>query len=83
VPTFSAAVLIAAATELVAGVPRRLARTFSARVPLQILELPTPPLIFSMSVVWQERTDRDAGSRYFRELLIEAARGVDGARRRA
>lgn len=74
VPTFVAAAMIAANSDLVAGVPRRLADALKPRLPIQVLALPAPRLAFSMAVVWQQRTDRDPGSRYFRQLLVEAAR---------
>lgn len=75
VPTFVAAVVLAASTDLVTGVPGRLARALATSLPIQVLALPGPPLRFEMRALWQQRTDDDPGSRYFRQLLIEAAQG--------
>jgi DNA-binding transcriptional LysR family regulator len=74
VPTFMSAVLLAASTDLVAGVPRRLARALEKSLPIRTYALPGRPLRFEMCAFWQKRTHDDAGSRYFRELLLEAAR---------
>jgi DNA-binding transcriptional LysR family regulator len=73
VPTFVAALMIAASSDFVAGVPRRLASTLAKRLPIQLYPIPGAALQFAMSAVWQERTHHDPGSRYFRELLAQAA----------
>jgi DNA-binding transcriptional LysR family regulator len=79
VPSFSAALMLAASTDLAAGVPRRLARTHASLLPLQLLDLPVPSFQFPMQLQWHERTHRDPGSRYFRERVVEAAReGLPG-----
>lgn len=74
VPTFMAAVMLAASTDLVAGVPRRLARALERSLPIQIHALPGRALRFEMCALWQRRTNDDPGSRHFRELLLETAR---------
>lgn len=74
VPTFMSAVLLAASTDLVAGVPRRLALALAKILPIKTHALPGRPLRFQMCAFWQERTHDDPGSRFFRELLLEAAR---------
>ncbi len=70
VPAFSTAVMVAASTDLATGVPRRIAETYARLLPLQVLEIPAPPMRFAMQLQWHERTQRDPGSRYFRELVI-------------
>jgi DNA-binding transcriptional LysR family regulator len=72
VPSFAAALMLAAATDLAAGVPRRIAKAFGKVLPIQIAELPTPPMRFAMLLQWHARTELDAGSRYFRKLILDA-----------
>jgi len=74
VPTFMSAVLLAASTDLVAGVPRRLAEALAKSLPIKVHVVPGRPLRFQMCAFWQKRTHDDPGSRFFRELLLEAAR---------
>jgi DNA-binding transcriptional LysR family regulator len=74
VPTFMSAIMLAAATDLVAGVPRRLACALQQSLPIAVHALPGRPLRFRMCAFWQRRTHDDAGSKYFRDLLLEAAR---------
>jgi len=73
VPTFLAAAMVAAATDLVAGLPRRVVDALAATVPLVVLEELTPPgLRFPMHLVWHERTQHDPVNRLFREVVSEA-----------
>jgi DNA-binding transcriptional LysR family regulator len=74
VPYFSTAALVAAQTDLVAGVPRRAAEVYCKMLPLRMV-LPTfkvPGL--AMSIAWHERTRADAGMAFFRKVLLEALR---------
>ena len=71
-PGFAAGAAVAAATDLAAGMPRRVAERLRAMMPLRLLELPTPPMAFEMQLVWHERTHADAGSRCFRQLVLDA-----------
>jgi len=79
VPSFSAAMMLAASTDFATGVPRRLARAYASLLPIQLVELPVPSFKFPMELQWHERTHHDPGSRYFRELVVEAARGNHSA----
>lgn len=72
VPTFSAAVLLAASSDLAAAVPRRVAQLFGTLAPIQVLELPVSSLRFTLELQWQERTHRDPACSYFRQLVIDA-----------
>ncbi|WP_434047726.1 MULTISPECIES: LysR family transcriptional regulator [Sorangium] len=87
VPTFFAAAIVAASTDLVAGMPRRLAEALAHVAPLAIVEPPGPGMVFRMQLVWHERTHLDEGARRFREIVIAAlrapARARAGARRAA
>ena len=70
---FSAAATAAAATDLVAGLPERLARFYATVLPLALSPFPAP-LRFEMEIGmgWHERTHHDPGSRAFRELVVAA-----------
>lgn len=72
VPSFAAAAAIAAQTDWVAGMPRRLAAIFAQQMPLTILASPLPPLAFRIQLLWHERTHADDGARFFRALVIAA-----------
>ncbi|NOK08493.1 LysR family transcriptional regulator [Corallococcus exercitus] len=74
VPHFFAAAMAAARTDLVAGVPRRVARSFCEMLALRAVELPFafPPM--TTALMWHTRTDADLGARYFRSLVTEALR---------
>ncbi len=87
VPSFLAAAVIAANTDYVAGLPRRIAEALAPVLPLVPLALQGPPMAFSIDLVWHERTHLDAGARAFRELVIAALapprRGEQASRARA
>ncbi|HRE89476.1 MAG TPA: LysR family transcriptional regulator [Myxococcota bacterium] len=72
VPGFVPAVMIAASTDLVAGVPRRLADTLAAHFPIAMLSGRLPTLSFEMMLTWHERTDADPGAAFLRELVVRA-----------
>ncbi|WP_437949139.1 LysR substrate-binding domain-containing protein [Sorangium sp. So ce296] len=74
VPSFSAAAVAAANTDLIAGMPRRLAEALARLAPLAIVEPPMPGFSLRLQLVWHERTHEDAGARCFRELVISALR---------
>ena len=56
------------ASELIAVVPRRLATPTEGLV---VLDPPIAVQGFTKTVVWHERTHRDAGHRWLRQLLFE------------
>jgi DNA-binding transcriptional LysR family regulator len=72
VPSFGAAAAIAAQTDLVAGMPRRMATAFLRQMSLTTVALPVPPLPFRIQLMWHERTHADAGARFFRSLILAA-----------
>lgn len=74
VPSFAAAAMVAAETDLVAGMPAHLAQRLVKVLPLRILALPFPPLVFDMQMLWHERTHSDPGCKAFRELVTTAVR---------
>jgi DNA-binding transcriptional LysR family regulator len=79
VPHFSVLPLIVERTGYVATVSRRLALVQAARFDIALCE---PPLALgsrATRMLWHERTHRDPGARFFRDLVLEAARTADGA----
>jgi DNA-binding transcriptional LysR family regulator len=74
VPSFAAAAAIAAQTDWVAGMPRRMATVFLRQMPLATVKMPVPSLSFRIQLVWHERTHSDAGARVFRSLVLAALR---------
>jgi DNA-binding transcriptional LysR family regulator len=74
VPSFAAAAAIAAQTDWVAGMPRRMATVFLRQLPLITVAMPVPAVRFRMQLVWHERTNKDAGAAFFRELIFDAVR---------
>ncbi|CAM4002078.1 LysR family transcriptional regulator [Corallococcus exiguus] len=74
VPHFFAAAMAAARSDLIAGVPRRVAKAFCDMLPLRTVEMPFPSPRMTKSLIWHTRTDADPGARYFRSLVVEALR---------
>lgn len=72
VPTFAAAAMVAAATDLVAGIPRSVHASLPTSPPLVELKRFTPPgLVFPMHLVWHERTAHDPVDQLFRSVIRE------------
>ena len=74
VPSFAAAAAIAAHTDWVAGMPRRMAAAFLRQMPLITAAMPVPTVRFRIQLVWHERTHQDAGAEFFRALILGAVR---------
>jgi DNA-binding transcriptional LysR family regulator len=74
VPGFAAAAAIAANTDWVAGMPRRMAAAFLRQMPLTTVAMPLPAVAFRIQLMWHERTHLDAGARFFRSLILAAVR---------
>jgi DNA-binding transcriptional LysR family regulator len=72
VPTFTAAAMVAATTDLVAAMPRRVAETFTEAAAIRIVEGPGPPLRFAMHLLWHERTHLDPVSACLRDVITRA-----------
>lgn len=72
VPSFGAAASIVSSTELITGMPRRVARQLMPSFPLQVLRGPGPPFVFQMFLHWHERTHRDPAAQAFRKVIVEA-----------
>lgn len=71
VPTFSAAGLVVARTDLIAALPRRVAEALCGMLPLRVLELRGAPHI-PLGLTWHERVHEDPGSAFVRALIAKA-----------
>lgn len=74
VPSFTAAAMAAAGTDLVAWLPGHAARLYTRILPLRSLRSPLPKLEVGCALAWHERTDADAGAAFFRALVIRELR---------
>jgi len=86
VPHFLAAPLVAARTDAVLTMPRRLARMFADWLPVDLAEPPLPLAGFAISQFWHERRHGDPAHAWLRALAREVAAGLDreaGARARS
>ena len=73
VPYYASAVPIVQQTEMVATLPRSLAKVLARQHALTILDLPYEPLKVAVEAVWHERSDRDRG---FQWLVARIADGM-------
>lgn len=73
VPTFSAAATVVGATDLVAGMPRRVAERFAATT-LRIVASPLPTMAFRMELQWHAHTHHDPIASAFREVVASTFR---------
>jgi DNA-binding transcriptional LysR family regulator len=74
VATFVGAPLVAASTNCIATVPRRLAERLAAPLKLRIFEPPLPLPGFTMQALWHQRSDEEPTERFLRNLIVEHAR---------
>lgn len=72
VPYFTTAAMVAARTDLVAGLPSRAARVLVRLLPVKIVPATFALPSMGISMTWHERTDGDPGARYLRTLIAEA-----------
>lgn len=72
-PNFSTLVFMVPGTDLLALIPRRLARTLSRNVDVRVLEPPVdfPPL--NEVLIWHKRHEFDAGHCWLRDVFRETA----------
>jgi DNA-binding transcriptional LysR family regulator len=80
VPSFLAAPLVVARSDLIVTMPRRVAREFAAFAPIALVEPPLPIPAFTVSQLWHERQHTDARHAWLRRTLVTAtsARGLAG-----
>jgi DNA-binding transcriptional LysR family regulator len=64
---------LVAGSDVLASVPRRLAKNRAAALGLQIFELPFDAPPFLLSMAWHVRTQQDAGQRWLRQRIRDVA----------
>lgn len=72
VPTFAAVATVVANTDLIGGLPRRVAELYCRALDLRIVAGPAAPLSFEMCLHWHERTHHDPAVACFRAAIIDA-----------
>jgi DNA-binding transcriptional LysR family regulator len=77
VPSYVQAVHAAAATDLVAFVPTRLAQALARYLPVAVLPPPIDPGTYQEFVLHPRRRQRDPASLWLRELVVEIGRRID------
>jgi DNA-binding transcriptional LysR family regulator len=76
VPSYLQALHAAAASDLVAFVPRRLAEALAARLSLAIVKPPIDPGTYQEFLFYPRRREGDAASRWLRDIVIEIGTSV-------
>lgn len=77
VPSFSTALSIAAATDLVALIPSSYFEHLRARGTLHAFPLPMPTAQITVSQMWHPRLDRDPAHRWLRGVVLEVCRPLN------
>jgi DNA-binding transcriptional LysR family regulator len=78
VPSYLQALHVAAATDLVAFVPTRLAQTLAEHLPLTVVRPPIDPGTYQEFLFYPVRRQRDPASLWLREIVVEIGRRLDG-----
>lgn len=63
-------------SDLIVTLTERVARSFCALLPLQILKSPVAVPGYSISALWHERTHHDEAHRWLRELVVKLSKNV-------
>jgi DNA-binding transcriptional LysR family regulator len=66
-------------SDLIATAPESLARRLARDHPLQVLPLPLAVPDLRIALYWHERTHKQAGHRWFRQLLTDVAKELQAA----
>lgn len=72
IPSFLAAPLVVARSDLIVTLPRRTALEFAALAPLVLIEPPLALPRFDVSQLWHERQQADARHGWLRRMLVSA-----------
>ena len=83
VPGYIEALHVAARTDLVAFVPRRLIAALERQLALQAVTPPLDPGVDEQHMFYPTRAQFDLGSIWLRKLMLETGRGLDARRQRA
>jgi DNA-binding transcriptional LysR family regulator len=81
VPSYLQALQVTARGDVVAFVPRRLARSMARRFSLQLLPPPIEPGDYQEQLFYPRRAARDPASMWIRTLALRIANGLDRADR--
>jgi DNA-binding transcriptional LysR family regulator len=73
IPSFLAAPLVVARSDLIVTMPRRAAAEIAATVPIVVLEPPLPLPGFDVSQLWHERQHADARHAWLRRIVVSIA----------
>lgn len=73
IPSFLAAPLVVARSDLVVTMPRRVAAEFAAFAPIVLVEPPLPIPAFTVSQVWHERRHADPRHTWLRKTIAAVA----------
>lgn len=73
VPSMVVAPAIVAQTDLVATLPRELARIYAAQLSLQVLKVPFRVPRYRLAMIWHERTKHDGAHKWLREQVRSLA----------
>ena len=79
VPHFAAAPFVVAITDLVATLPRGVARPFARMLDLALFPPPIEIEAGPWFLVWHERTLHDPAAAWLREQIVELGRGLRGS----
>jgi DNA-binding transcriptional LysR family regulator len=76
IPSFLAAPLVVARSDLIVTLPRRTAAEFAALAPLVLVEPPLKLAGFDVSQLWHERHHADPRHAWLRRVLVSVVRGA-------
>jgi DNA-binding transcriptional LysR family regulator len=79
VPHYAAVPPMLRVTDMVATLPRSLARLAVGQGALVMLDLPYEPLAVPVEAVWHQRGDRDGGLQWLISVLIDAMQSLEDA----
>jgi DNA-binding transcriptional LysR family regulator len=65
---------VVAETDFIATISSRLAHKFAEMLSLQVLRLPIAVAVPSILMIWHERTHRDPGHRFLRQIVRDVGR---------
>ncbi len=82
VPGYLEALHVAARSDLVAFVPRRLIAALSKQLSLVTIAPPLDPGIDEQFMFYPTRAQMDPGSIWLRKLMLQTGREMEGAKRR-
>lgn len=67
---------VAASTDLIGAIPSNLAAMVASHMPLQLVEAPVQFPGFDITMAWHQRSHRDPGNEWLREVLVSLFEGL-------